>query len=110
LTTPGGTAGCGLFDAVALETGGEDGGATGAGGFGAGGALSDALVVGIGIGGAGAGTADAIGGAERLLVGATGSGFAGCGTGGGDGGSDASGFTASNWRVTTWPSRPRGCF
>ena len=79
LTTPGGTAGCGLFDATELAGGATDGGgAAGAGGFSGGATFTDALDVGAGIGGAGAGAFNAIGGADRVLVGgAVGTGFAG---------------------------------
>ena len=76
-----------MFVATEFAGGGIGGAAAGAGGFGAGGRLDEALDgglaeaidVGVGIGGAGAGagTADAIGGIERVFVGAVGTGFAG---------------------------------
>jgi hypothetical protein len=75
LTTPGGAGG--WLDAIAFAGGAAGAGIGGAGGFAAGAAFADAVVVGIGIDGASAGAADAIGGAGRVFAGADGTGFAG---------------------------------
>ena len=75
LTTPAGTGG--WLDTIAFVGGAAGAGIGGAGGFAAGAAFADAVVVGIGIDGATAGAANAIGGAERVFAGAEGTGCAG---------------------------------